>query len=109
MKNDTPPPDDGRLRSLLRESRPSPPLPPRFREAVWHRIERTEPAAATLPSSFAWLEQWVDRLLRPRFAVASLVLLLVAGGLTGVLTSAGLAKQQAQERYLAAVAPNPLR
>jgi hypothetical protein len=35
--------------------------------------------------------------------------LLLTGGLTGVITSASVAKQQAQARYLSAVAPNPLR
>ena len=35
------------------------------------------------------------------------LLLLLAGGLTGVLTSTGVAKEQAQKRYLSAVAPNP--
>jgi predicted PurR-regulated permease PerM len=60
------------------------------------------------PSPFAWLERWVERLLLPRFALASLTFLLVAGGLTGVVSGAGAAKQQAQERYLSAVAPNTL-
>ena len=109
MKNDMQPPDDGRLRALLRESRPAPPLPPRFQESVWCRIENPEAPATQTPSPFAWLERWVERLLLPRFAVASLTLLLVAGGLTAVIASAGAAKQQAQERYLSAVAPHTLR
>ena len=32
-------PDDARLGALLRRSRPSPSLPPRFQESVWRRIE----------------------------------------------------------------------
>jgi hypothetical protein len=96
------------LRTLLRESRPAPPLPPRFQGSVWRRIESPEAAATRTPSPFALLEQWVERLLLPRFALASLALLLVAGGLTGFITSADAAKQQAQERYLSAVAPNTL-
>jgi hypothetical protein len=99
---------DESLRSLLRSARPAPPLPPRFQEGVWRRLESPEAAASQTPSSSAWLERWVERLLLPRFAVPSLALLLVAGGLTGVVTSAGAAKQQAQERYLSAVAPAPL-
>jgi hypothetical protein len=47
-------------------------------------------------------------MLLPRFALAGLALLLVAGGLTGFVSSADMVKQQAQERYLSAVAPNTL-
>ena len=108
MKNQALPPQDERLRNLLREERPAPPLPPRFQESVWRRIESAETPAIPSPSPFPWLEQWVERLLLPRFALASLTALLVAGGLTGALTSAGAAKQQAQERYLSSVAPNTL-
>ena len=97
------------LRALLREARPAPVLPPRFQESVWRRIENPEASATKTPSPFAWLEGWVERLLLPRFALASLALVLVAGGLTGVITSAGAAKQQAQQRYLSAVAPSTLR
>ena len=48
-------------------------------------------------------ERWVERLLAPRLALASLALVLVAGGLTGAVNSAGAAKQQAQERYRRAI------
>jgi hypothetical protein len=109
MQNQVQPPDDGRLRALLRESWPAPPLPPRFQESVWRRIANAETRAIQTPSPFAWLESWVERLLLPRFALASLALVLVAGGLTGVISSVGTVKQQAQERYLAIVAPNTIR
>ncbi|MEI7729303.1 MAG: hypothetical protein WCO56_07010 [Verrucomicrobiota bacterium] len=101
-------PDGERLGTLLREARPAPPLPPRFQESVWRRIEKSEKRATVSPTPLAWLERWVEQLLLPRFAMAGLTLLLVAGGLTGVVTSDSAAKQQAQERYLAAVAPNSL-
>ncbi len=109
MNTQVEPPDDSKLGALLRESRPTPPLPPRFRESVWRRLEREEASAEATPSPLAWLEGWTDRLLLPRFAVAALAVLLLAGVLTGVLTSAGVAKEQAQQRYLSVVAPNPLR
>ncbi len=109
MNHNMQPPDDGNLRALLRDSRPEPPLPPRFQESVWRRIENAETASIQPPSSSAWLERWVTRLLRPRFVLANLAFVLVAGGLTGVLTSGGAIKQQAQERYLSSVAPNTLR
>ena len=109
MKNDMPPPEDARLRALIRESRPAPPLPPRFQESVWRRIEHAETPVIQKTSPFAWLDQWVERLLLPRFALASLALVLVAGGVTGVITSADAVKHQAQARYLSAVAPSTLR
>lgn len=108
MHNQVQTPDDGRLRKLLRESRPAPPLPLRFQESVWRRIEKEEATPFQNFSAFGWLERWTERLFLPRFAVASLALLLVAGGLTGFVSSADTAKQQAQERYLSAVAPNIL-
>ena len=96
------------LRALLREARPAPPWPPRFQEAVWRRLETAAATAALTSSALAWLELWVERLLVPRFAWVSLALLLAAGGLKGAVTSAGAAHQQAQQRYLAAVAPHAL-
>ena len=102
-------PADSRLRTLLQSARPAPPLPPRFQEGVWRRLERTAAPAAAVPPRLAWLEPWVERLLRPHIALASLGLLLVAGGLSGVLASAEAVRQRAQEQYLAAVAPNPVR
>ena len=57
---------------------------------IHQRTERTFPASS-------------------RFALASLALLLLAGGLTGVIANASTEKQRAQERYLSAVAPNTLR
>jgi hypothetical protein len=110
MKDNRPARDDEKLRALLLEGRPAaPPLPPRFQQSVWRRIEHAEAAAVPTPSSFAWLRCWAERLLLPRFALASLALLLVAGGLTGYVTSGDRVKQQAQERYLSAVAPSILR
>ncbi len=101
--------NDSRLRAVLRESRPAPPLPPRFRESVWRRIEDAEAPASAVPYPLAWLERCVECLLLPRFALAGVALLLVAGGLTGLLAGESVAQQQAQERYLSAVAPNLIR
>ena len=109
MSNQPQPSDGERLRSLLRESWPAQPLPPRFKESVWRRIDQADRAVIPTPSLFNWLDSWAERLLLPRFALASLALMLVAGGLTGAIRSADAAKQQAQERYLSAIAPNPLR
>jgi len=101
--------NDEKLRAILLEARPAaPPLPPRFQQSVWRRIEKEEAAPIPTLSLLALLERWADRLFLPRFALASLALLLVAGGLTGFVSSADSVKQQAQERYLSSVAPNIL-
>ena len=108
MKTENPEPNEARLRDLLRGARPAPPLPPRFQEAVWRRIEKAEaPSEATSP--VAWLDRLVERLLRPRFALAGITALLLVSGVAGVLSGTETAKQTAQARYLSAVAPNTVR
>lgn len=108
MKNELSEPDETKLRAFLRESRPAPPLPLRFPQAVWRRIEREErdsPSASWL----AWLDQFADRLLRPRMALAGITALIVIGLFAGALSGIGAVKRTAQERYLTAVAPNQVR
>lgn len=100
------------LRDLLRESRPQPPLVSNFQDEVWRRIERSKsPEAALLPRSTPsmWLERWIEMLLLPRFALGGLAFLLVIGGITGLATSTSASREQAQARYLSAVAPNTIR
>jgi hypothetical protein len=98
-------PDDTKLGALLRESRVSPALPPRFQENVWRRIE----ANAVPAKAGSWLDALAVLMLRPRFAYATLTALVLAGALLGVHQGAQLAKQDAQARYVAMVAPNALR
>ncbi|MGA2240578.1 MAG: hypothetical protein ABSH11_00855 [Verrucomicrobiota bacterium] len=99
---------DARLGALLRNSRVSPTLPPRFREGVWRRIEETAaPAKAT--GGITWLDALAALVLRPRLAVATAAVLMVAGALLGVRDGNQMAHQDAQARYLAVVAPNSLR
>jgi hypothetical protein len=99
---------DARLGALLRESRLSPALPPRFQEGVWRRIEKAAtPAKAT--DGISWLDALAALVLRPRLALAAAAALMVAGALLGVREGNQLAKQDAQARYLAVVAPNSLR
>ena len=98
-------PDDTKLSALLRESRISPALPPRFQENVWQRIEgNAVPAKAD-----SWLDALAALVLRPRFAYATVTALVLAGALLGAFQGAHLAKQEAQARYVAMVAPNALR
>ena len=97
-------PGDAKLRDLLRSSRPAPSLPPRFHEGVWRRIER--PEAERFTGTLTWLDVVLGRLLRPRFALAVAVVLVLAGSLLGAREGALAARQHAQARYLAAVNPN---
>jgi len=108
MKNENINPEDARLGALLRESRVAPALPPRFQEGVWRRIEEAE-APARAAGGIAWLEALAALVLRPRFALATAAVLIVAGVLLGAREGGQMAKQDAQARYLAVVAPNSLR
>ncbi|HEX5400262.1 MAG TPA: hypothetical protein VFY06_14545 [Verrucomicrobiae bacterium] len=98
-------PDDARLREALRAGRPSPPLPPHFQENVWRRIEK--PNAS--PEAGSWLDALAALVLRPRFACATVAALVVVGALLGTYQGEQTAKQNAQARYVAMVAPNALR
>jgi len=97
--------DDLKLQALLRGSRPMPALPPRFQQNVWRRIEDAE--APSKPVS--WLDALANLILRPRFALAAVAVLMLAGILTGTIEGAQNARHDAQRNYLAAVAPASLR
>jgi hypothetical protein len=99
---------DAKLGTLLRASRVAPTLPPRFQEGVWRRIEEAE-APASSARGVNWLDTLAALVLRPRFALATATVLIVAGALLGVREGSQMAKQDAQARYLATVAPHSLR
>jgi hypothetical protein len=101
-------PEDAGLTSLLRESRVSPSLPPRFQENVWRRIGKAEIPVTSVPG-LSWLDSVAALVLRPRFAYSMVVALVLAGTLLGAHQGAQLAKLDAQARYVAMVAPNALR
>jgi hypothetical protein len=101
-------PDDAKLGVLLRASRTAPALPPRFQENVWRRIEDAEAPAPSAPG-LSWLDALAALVLRPRFAYATVTTLVLAGVLLGTYQGAQTAKQNEQARYIALVAPNPLR
>jgi hypothetical protein len=101
-------PEDARLGALLRASRTAPALPPRFQEDVWRRIEEAD-APVKSTGGIAWLDALVALVLRPRLALATAAVLMVAGALLGVRDGSQMAHQAAQARYLAAVAPHSLR
>jgi hypothetical protein len=99
---------DVKLGALLRASRVSPELPPRFQEGVWRRIEEAA-APAKSNGSIAWLDALAALVLRPRLALATAAVLMVAGALLGVRDGSQSAYHDTQARYLAAVAPLSLR
>jgi hypothetical protein len=108
QENTNPDPDDARLGVLLRASRSAPVLPPRFLEGVWRRIEDAQ-APVGSAGGIAWLDALAALVLRPRFALAAASVLIIAGALLGVREGSQLARQDAQARYLATVAPHSLR
>lgn len=97
-------PDDARLGTLLRESRNSPSLPPRFQENVWQRIKKAE-----AKSGGNWMDMLDGWLVRPRLAFAVAAVLVLTGLGLGWNTGEKLARNDAQARYLSAVSPNALR
>jgi len=100
--------DDERLSGLLREARVTPVLPPRFQENVWRRIESLDKHNAPTAGT-TWLEVLTAWMLRPRLALVVAAVLVLAGLGLGWSRGERLARQDAQARYVAVVAPNPLR
>ena len=103
-----PTPEDATLRSILRECRPAPDLPPGFQDAVWRRIERTE-ARATGPPATDWLDRLALWVLRPNRAFAAAAALLLLGISLGIASGASHATELAKARYLDSVSPPTLR
>ena len=100
-------PDDARLGALLRESRPTPSLPPRFQENVWRRVEQAA-ASGAVTESGRWLNAVANWLVRPRLAFAVATMLVLVGVGLGLNHGVQQARADAQARYVAAVAPSVL-
>jgi hypothetical protein len=100
--------DDEKLGGLLGEARSTPSLPPRFQENVWRRIESAERRQALAPK-IAWPDVITAWVLRPRLAFALAAMLVLAGIGLGWSSGEQLSRQDAQARYVAAVAPNSAR
>jgi len=101
-------PDDAKLSAWLRAARVAPALPPRFQDNVWRRIEDAE-APVPSTSRLVWLDALAALVLRPRFALATVTVLIVAGALLGMRDGSQIARRDAQARYVAVVAPDSLR
>ncbi len=93
------------LNEALKQWQVSTPLPPRFQEQVWHRIERREARVASPWSVRQWIEQ---ALPRPKFAVAYLTVLLALGVAAGSLAAQKTSSRVASElgtRYVQLIDP----
>ncbi len=77
------------LRKLLRQWKVAEPLPPRFKEQVWRRIEQ-RPGAA---SAWELWQQWLATVFVRKSVALAYVTVLMAVGLT-----AGYFNGQAQEQ-----------
>lgn len=76
--------DEG-LRNLLKEWRMDAPLPSRFQEGVWRRIERAEQVSAPAQhSTWSSITHWISTILpRPALAASYVALLLTIGATAG--------------------------
>ena len=84
MKTNNSNENDTSLRALLQEWKPEAPLPPRFQEQVWRRIERAEAAPVPSVSPATVFANWLTNLLpRPALATAYVAVLLVIGASVG--------------------------
>lgn len=103
-------PNDEALRALLQQWRVEAPLPPRFEEGVWRRVERARAHALDHPLR-RWLEQVVVWVNRPAIATACAALLLVAGVAAGswhARETTGRWDRQLAQRYVVSVNPYAL-
>ena len=102
MNNEELQPEDRPLRALLRESMPGEPLPPRFRQNVWSRIEQSSRERFSI---LRWLEDWLGARIRPGLALGVVAAVMIIGGSLGVADGRSHSKQLAEQRYVASVSP----
>jgi hypothetical protein len=108
MKHQQEPSNDAGLRELLQHSRPAPSLPPRFQESVWRRIGDAQ-SRNQRASLSRWLDHTANWLLEPRYALASVVVLLLLGITLGVIEGSRAANTLAKQQYLVAVGSDATR
>ena len=107
MKSDSPNDHDGALRKVLKEWRVEAPLPPRFQEQVWQRIERVQSTSA--PGVAGMFSRWVAMTtLRRGLAVAYLAGLLAIGITAGWVNArheSARVKNELGQRYVRLLDP----
>ena len=97
--------NDASLRRLLRRWPVRTPLPPRFQEAVWRRIELNESQADRWP---LFLSRLLASIARPGLATSYVMVLLLAGILAGywqARVSNAHAEEVLSARYVQLVDP----
>ncbi len=107
MKENNPAGKDEPLSKLLRSWQPEAPLPPRFQEAVWQRIERAD-ANVRIPFWEGLLARIEAALARPALAVSYVAVVLFAGLGAGYWHAEGRTVQAQSEwrtRYVQTVDP----
>ena len=98
---------DMALTKLLKEWRTDAPLPARFQDGVWRRIERRQTPAASL----VWdiVAGWIGTMLpRPALAAAYVAILLTIGVTTGwtqARQETARVKGELAERYIRVLDP----
>ena len=94
------------LERALQNWRVTTPLPPRFQEGVWKRIESAElPGTSVAGALRAW---FTTAFARPAFAVAYVSVLLVAGLAIGFVQASHKAARwdrQLEARYVQSIDP----
>jgi hypothetical protein len=107
MKTSEPSNHDEPLRKVLKEWRCDAPLPPRFQEQVWQRIERAQ--APATPSVWAFISHWIGTVLpRPALAASYVALLLTVGVTAGwaqARQESARVKDELGQRYVRVLDP----
>ena len=107
MSDNRPEEKGDRFERALSQWRVSSPLPPRFQEAVWRRIERAERVAS--PSVWAVIAHWIGTMLpRPALAASYIALLLAIGVTAGwaqARQETERVKSELGERYVRVLDP----
>ena len=95
------------MRKVLHDWKVATPLPPRFSEGVWQRIERAQ--AEVKPSLIDALRAWLaDVMPRPAVAFSYITILLMIGIVTGqwqARVKAGQLHSDLSQRYVQTVDP----
>ena len=99
------------LRKAMREWRVSEPLPPRFQEGVWRKIQQAESSATPATTITLWLalKAWLASVLpRPAVAAAYVAVLFAVGTASGywqARSQTSRSHEQWGTRYVQAVDP----
>lgn len=80
--------NDPQLHSVLREWQIDAPLPSRFQEQVWRRIEQAETRSSSGSGLWPAVSRWLESALpSPKVALSYLAALLIAGVAAGAVAA----------------------